>query len=126
VRTETVLIAAGGMRITWPAPTGPDGTPPAAAVAPPVAVSVSPQYGVSNTSQLSALGVQAMTAAVNTYIAGLSAAQLTAIAGAQPDGGLSITVTPRLVTVPCLYINVSAVVTLLGGVVSVGANREAI
>lgn len=122
MRTITTLNTTGGMQITWPNPTGPNGLAPAAALAPPVLLSVTPAYGAAGAAQLTAAGVVAMLAAVNTACAAYSDATDAAIYNGQPDGGYTITVSPRLVQVPCAYANVATLTAALAAVLAVGAN----
>lgn len=126
MRTQTVLNTTGGMQITWPNPTGPNGAAPAAALAPPVLLSIAPAYGAAGAAQLTRQGIIAMLAAINTACAAYSDATDTAIYGGQPDGGYTILVSPRLVQVPCAYANVGTLTTTLAAVLNTGANVTAI
>lgn len=122
MRTTTVLNTTGGMQISWPAPTGPNGAVPAAALAPPVLLSITPAYGATGAKQLTAAGIVAMLAAINTACAAYSDATDAAIYNGQPDGGYTIVVSPRLVQVPCAYANVGTLTTTLAAVLNTGAN----
>lgn len=122
MRTQTVLNVTGGMQISWPAPTGPNGASPVAALAPPVLISVTPAYGAAGASQLTARGVVTMLACFNTEVGNYSDATDAAIYSAQPDGGYHVLVTPRLAQVPCAYADVDTLVDAIVIVLEIAAN----
>lgn len=117
MRQQTTISTAGGMTVAHDKPYGPDGT----AVAQPSTVTVSPAYGASGAAQLTAAGIVAMTAAVNTYIAALSATDRNTINTTLP-GGLQVTVSAKLVQVPALSTGVAALGAALAAVLGTGAN----
>lgn len=119
--THAVSPGAGGMLITWDRPTDFRGMELPTATARPAMMRVEPKTGASGASQLTAAGMVAMYAAVNTHMAGLSATNRDAIATQLP-GGLSCVVTPRLVEVPCHAAGVTALAAALQAVLAVGAN----
>lgn len=111
----------GGMLITFEKATDFNGRDINAAIAPPVLLTVSPKTGATGTSRLTSAGMVAMVGAVNTHISGLSAANRDLIAGQLP-GGLSVTITPTLVTVPSHASGVTTLAAALQAVLAVGAN----
>lgn len=118
-----VSPGAGGMLITFENATDFRGLPLATAVAVPVLVTVTPKIGANGASQLTAAGMVAMYAAINTHMAGLSAANRDAIATQLP-GGLSSVITPKLVQVPCHSAGVATLAAALQVVLSTGANVQ--
>lgn len=116
-----VSPGAGGMLITYDNPRDFRGLALASAVAPPVLLTVTPKLGASGASRLTSAGMAAMVAAVASHIAGLSTANRDAISSGLP-GGLSVTVTPVLVTVPCHAAGVDTLAAALQTVLSTGAN----
>lgn len=112
---------AGGMLITYERATDFRGNLLASAIAPAVLLTVTPKLGASGAARLTSAGMVAMVAAVNTHIAGLSAANRDAIAGGLP-GGLTCHVAPGLVAIPCHAAGVDTLAAALQAVLSVGAN----
>lgn len=117
MRQNTLISTAGGMSVTYDKPYGPDGT----ADSSPSTVTVSPAYGAAGANQLTPAGIVAMTAAVNTYVAALSAANRTLLHNTIP-GGLQVTVNAKLVQVPALASGVAALGAALAAVLGTGAN----
>lgn len=118
---HAVSPGAGGMMITWDRPTDFNGRELNTAIARPALLRVEPKLGASGAAQLTAAGMVAMYGAINTHMAGLSATNRDAIATQLP-GGLSSTVTPRLVEVPCHAAGVTTLAAALQAVLAVGAN----
>lgn len=117
MRNQTTLATAGGMTVSHDKPFGPDGT----ATDQPSMVTVSPAYGASGAAQLTPAGIVAMTAAANTYIAALSADNRTLLDDTYP-GGLSVTISARLVQIPALSTGVAGLASALATVLGTGAN----
>lgn len=84
-------------------------------------VSVSPAYGAANAAKLSGAGVVAMTAAANTSVAALSAANRDLINNTLP-GGLVVLVSPYEVRVPCLGTGVATLAAAFNTVLGTAAN----
>lgn len=116
--THPTSPGAGGMLITFDKPTdfrGNDYTADA------TLVTVKPKLGASGASRLTPAGMVAMVTAVNTHMTGLSATNRDLIAG-RLAGGLSTTITPQLITVPCHTSGVATLAAALQAVLAVGAN----
>jgi hypothetical protein len=75
--------------------------------------------------KLSRAGFITMLAAINTYLSGLTAAQQDAI-NTQIPGGLSVTITPTLVQVPCAASGVATLSASMATVLSTGGNLTAL
>lgn len=127
MRTPTIANTTGGMVITYDRPYGPQAATGAIpiATAPPSMVTVGPAYGATGAAKLTTAGIVAMTAAVNTYVAALSAADSASINN-QYAGGLAITIAPMCVKVPAVATGVAALVAALAAVLAVGANVQVI
>lgn len=69
--------------------------------------------------RLSRAGMIAMLAAVNTYLSGLSTATLDAMYGTP---GLSVSITPTLVQVPCAPAGAATLAASIATVLSTGGN----
>lgn len=119
--THGASPGAGGMLITWDRPTDFNGRELPTATARPALLRIEPKLGANGAARLTPTGMVAMYGAINTYMAGLSAANRDAIATQLP-GGLSCVVTPGLVEVPCHAAGVTALAAALQAVLAVGAN----
>ena len=123
-KTDTVhptSPGANGMEIIYQNALDFRGQGLASAIAPPVLLTVRPKLGAASPARLSSVGMVAMVAAVNTHIAGLSAANRDAIATQLP-GGLTCHIEPGLITVPCHAAGIATLAAALQAVLATGAN----
>lgn len=127
MRMTTVANTTGGMQISYDRAYGPSSATGAipVATAPPSMVTIGPAYGAAGAAKLTTAGVVAMVAAVNTYVAALSATDSATINNQYP-GGLAVTVSPMCVKVPAVGSGVAALVAALAAVLAVGANVQVI
>lgn len=102
---------------------GTTGLEVAPGAATPTAVTMAPAYGAAGAARLSPAGIVAALAAAATEVLALSAANRVLIAGQVP-GGLAITVTDELVSVPCLYSGVATLAAALATVTATEANTQ--
>jgi hypothetical protein len=116
-----VSPGAGGMLITLDKPLDFMGRDLPSTTAPPQRLRIEPKTGANGASQLTAAGMVAMVTAINTHFTGLSATNRDDIATRLP-GGLSVTVTPRLIEVPCHAAGVNTLAAALQAVLNTGAN----
>lgn len=122
-RAETP--ANSQMTITQQLPTDHTGKPADGTF--PTLVTVTPtvngHYGATavQPGKLSRAGLVAMLAALNTYLSGLSAANLDTI-NTQIPGGLAVTITPTFVQCPCAPAGVAALASSIATVLSTGGN----
>jgi|SRR5579859_4500157 len=119
LRPESPTSSPGnGMQILHAAPTDMNGQPFDGSVPSlvTIATAVVGQYGATQVTprKLTRAGIVAVLAAVNTYIAGLTAAQQDQI-NTQLPGGLVAVVTPTLVQVPVAPAGASGLATTLAG-----------
>lgn len=126
-RSET---PAGGMVIGWNQPLDFAGNDVSAnfcstVIVQPVSANTLGQTASQAPYKLTRAGIAAMVAALDTYLGGLTGAQLDYMYGAAP-GGLAVSVSATRVTCPVPPGGVATLATALATVLSTGANVTAI